>query len=58
MKVYVIKEAFVRNNKGIKNIWWINVRNFIKNILFTLIRGTAVAQMSYEAQKEGAKYTC
>ena len=35
-----------------------NVRNFIQDILFTLIRGTAVAQMSYEAQKDGAKYPC
>ena len=34
----------------------LNVRNFIQNIFLTLIRGTAVAQMSYEAQKDGAKY--
>ena len=31
---------------------------FYQKYPFTLIRGTAVAQMSYEAQKEGAKYPC
>ena len=32
-----------------------HVRNFIQNIHFILIRGKAVAQMSYEAQKDGKK---
>ena len=54
----VIKELS-RNNKGIKKIYGELMFEILSKIsFFTLIRGKAVVQMSYEAQKDGAKYPC